>query len=231
MELKNFIQFLVCNRQVTTSERKFAIALYLDRTKELEGDVTEFGCFRGSSSVFMKAIIDSLCPEKKLHCYDHWQGLTNLHEFDEEITDSPIFDWVEPTPFKEGDLKWDIDKFIDMFQSRNMELPEIHNKNILDLVEEDLPDKISFSFIDVDLYKATKFSMENTWERLVDDGIIMMDDYAFWKCPGAKRAVIEFAEERGIEINEEEAKKPNGPFAVGLDRRVIITGTALAIRK
>lgn len=48
----------------------------------------------------------------------------------------------------------------------------------------------SFSFvhIDVDLYRPTLDSLEFFYPRLVPGGVIVLDDYGFVTCPGARKA-------------------------------------------
>jgi O-methyltransferase len=52
-----------------------------------------------------------------------------------------------------------------------------------------------FVHIDVDVYPATSFCMRFFAPRLADGAVIVVDDYGFVTCPGAKRAVDEFVDE------------------------------------
>jgi O-methyltransferase len=47
--------------------------------------------------------------------------------------------------------------------------------------------------IDVDVYPPTRFCLERLAPRVVAGGMIVVDDYGFKTCPGAKKAVDEFA--------------------------------------
>ena len=47
--------------------------------------------------------------------------------------------------------------------------------------------------IDVDVYPPTKFCLERFAPRVVVGGIVVVDDYGFKTCPGARQAVDEFA--------------------------------------
>lgn len=49
--------------------------------------------------------------------------------------------------------------------------------------------------IDVDVYPATDFCLRFFAPRLADGGVIVVDDYGFLTCPGAKRAVDDFIAE------------------------------------
>ena len=52
--------------------------------------------------------------------------------------------------------------------------------------------KFSFVHIDVDLYQPTRDSLEFFFPRLVEGGMIVVDDYGMTQFPGCKKAVDEF---------------------------------------
>jgi predicted O-methyltransferase YrrM len=51
----------------------------------------------------------------------------------------------------------------------------------------------AFAHIDVDVYAVTGHALEFVARHLVVGGSIVVDDYGFTTCPGAKKAVDEFA--------------------------------------
>jgi hypothetical protein len=53
-----------------------------------------------------------------------------------------------------------------------------------------LPKKISILRLDTDFYESTKIELEVLFPRLVKGGVLIIDDYGFWK--GAKKAVDEY---------------------------------------
>ena len=62
--------------------------------------------------------------------------------------------------------------------------PIIH-KHMYDL-------KYSFVHIDVDLYQPTLDCLEFFYKRMVPVGVLVLDDYKHYSCPGVERAVVEF---------------------------------------
>lgn len=52
--------------------------------------------------------------------------------------------------------------------------------------------KFSFVHIDVDLYESTFSCLMFFYDKMVKDGIIVIDDYEMISCPGVKKAVDEF---------------------------------------
>ena len=58
-----------------------------------------------------------------------------------------------------------------------------------------LPEKVSFAYIDLDFYKPTYITLEFLDKIIESDGIIVVDDYNFFST-GVKKAVDEFVEKR-----------------------------------
>ena len=56
--------------------------------------------------------------------------------------------------------------------------------------KQKLPKKISILRLDTDFYESTKIELEVLFPRLVKGGVLIIDDYGFWK--GAKKAVDEY---------------------------------------
>jgi hypothetical protein len=54
--------------------------------------------------------------------------------------------------------------------------------------------EIGLLHIDVDVYAPTKFCLDHFGTKMWSRGSIVVDDYGFTTCPGAKRAVDEFCQ-------------------------------------
>ena len=46
--------------------------------------------------------------------------------------------------------------------------------------------------LDVDVYTPIKFVLDALWPRIAPHGFILVDDYGFTTCKGAKKAVDDF---------------------------------------
>jgi O-methyltransferase len=57
-------------------------------------------------------------------------------------------------------------------------------------------EQIAFAHVDVDIYQSVLDCCEYITPRLSEKGIIVFDDYGFSSCPGAKKAVDEYYEDR-----------------------------------
>jgi hypothetical protein len=60
--------------------------------------------------------------------------------------------------------------------------------------------RFSLIHIDVDVYEPTKYILENTWDKIVKGGILILDDYG--TVEGETRAVDEFFQDKGISIQK-----------------------------
>ncbi|MGI9111671.1 MAG: TylF/MycF/NovP-related O-methyltransferase [Gaiellaceae bacterium] len=58
-------------------------------------------------------------------------------------------------------------------------------------------ERFGFVHVDVDVYGATSFCLRFFAPRLAPGAVIVVDDYGFVTCPGAKQAVDEFITENG----------------------------------
>ncbi|MCT7989219.1 TylF/MycF/NovP-related O-methyltransferase [Laspinema olomoucense] len=58
---------------------------------------------------------------------------------------------------------------------------------------------ISLLHMDGDWYESTKSILDNLYDRVVNEGIIQVDDYGHW--PGCRQAIDEFENEREIKFN------------------------------
>jgi hypothetical protein len=57
-------------------------------------------------------------------------------------------------------------------------------------VPDQAPERIALLRLDTDWYESTRHELEHLYERLVPDGILIIDDYESWQ--GAKQATDDF---------------------------------------
>jgi hypothetical protein len=57
--------------------------------------------------------------------------------------------------------------------------------------------QIAVLHIDGDWYESVKVCLESLYDKVVPDGVIQLDDFGYWQ--GARKAVDEFFEQRGIQ--------------------------------
>lgn len=161
------------------SEREVQVVLReLARTSDVAGDVVEFGCYVGTTSVYLARALQT--TRKKLYLYDSFAGLPNKRS--EDI--SPAGE-----QFKTGELLATKKELIRNLKQANVPMPVITKGWFSDVTHDQVPLEISFAFLDGDYYDSILDPLRLIWSRLSPGAIIVIDDYANEALPGAAKAV------------------------------------------
>lgn len=157
----------------------------LKQTLALSGDVVEFGCYTGDTSVELARVLKNY-PEKWLWLYDSFAGLPAKSPHD-------IVNLPANRAFKPGALRASPTTVRAKFKKYHLPEPLIKAAWFADLDPvSDLPAQISFALLDGDFYDSIKTSLNLVFLRLVPGGIIVVHDYHNPSLPGSARAVKEF---------------------------------------
>lgn len=148
-----------------------------------DGDVVEFGCYVGTTSLFIQRILTRYNSNKAFHVFDSFSGLPPKTAPDL----SPAGE-----QFKTGELLATKQQFIANFKKAGLPLPVIHKAWFSDLSANDVPASIGFAFLDGDYYKSVKDSFRLITPCLISQAVIIVDDYANEALPGAAKAVDEW---------------------------------------
>lgn len=161
----------------------------LHKTLEISGDVVEFGCYEGDTSILLAGELrDS--PDKWLYLYDSFEGLPA-----KTAEDNSADGWR----FKEGELKSSPDTVRHKFKKYALPDPVIVKGWFNELSDSDLPSQISFALLDGDFYESIKTSLALVAPRINTGGVIVIHDYRNAKLPGSGKAVNEFLAEHSDE--------------------------------
>lgn len=165
-------------------EREVAVVLReLDRVLKanVPGDVVEFGCYVGTTSVHLAQRLNG--GDRELWLYDSFEGLPPKTVQD-----------ISPAgeQFKTGELLATKKQLIRNLIQAHVPMPHITKGWFSDLSATDIPKKIAFAFLDGDYYRSIKDPLKLIWPRLSPGAIIVVDDYANEALPGAAKAVHEW---------------------------------------
>jgi len=155
----------------------------------VEGDVVEFGTYIGEAAKMLMRTITLSKSNKKLYCYDSFEGLPSLSK------------WEENTGWKSGTLKTTMDVLIKNFEVNDLPIPIIHKNFFCDIPENKIPEKISFAFLDGDFYVSILDSLEKIYDRISDGGYIFFHDYKRPDLPGVDAAIKDFLKSRNLDYN------------------------------
>lgn len=148
---------------------------------QVSGDVTEFGCYVGTTSVHLAERVKD--TGRTLWLYDSFEGLPPKTSEDS----SPAGE-----QFVTGELLATKKQLITNLKQARVPMPKITKGWFSDLTDSQVPPRVAFAFLDGDYYHSVKDPLKLIWPRLSPGSIVVVDDYANEALPGAARAVDEW---------------------------------------
>ncbi|MEJ0073823.1 MAG: TylF/MycF/NovP-related O-methyltransferase [Candidatus Saccharibacteria bacterium] len=153
------------------------------------GAAVEFGCYIGTTSLFIRRLLDARGDNREFHAYDSFEGLPPKTTEDESRAGDQ---------FQAGELAVSKKDFLRQFQKAGLKPPVTHKGWFKDLTQADVPDRIAFAFLDGDFYESIRDSLKLVRPRLEHGSTLIIDDYAREALPGAGKAVRELIYGRAI---------------------------------
>ena len=144
------------------------------------GNIVEFGCYVGTTSLFIRRLLDAYDFAGEFHVYDSFMGLPEKTQLDTSAAGEQ---------FKAGELLAPRKTFIQNFKKTGLKIPTIHKGWFADFTPEDVPEDIIFAFFDGDFYESIVDSFRVCENKFHKKATIVVDDYANEALPGAARAV------------------------------------------
>ncbi|MDQ1255618.1 MAG: O-methyltransferase [Candidatus Hydrogenedentes bacterium] len=184
---------------------------YLRKSFDVAGDVCEFGVAAGATSALIAN--EMRATDKKLWLFDSFQGLPKPTAKDRLLDD--ILELGSMDRY-EGAMSFDRThvegrlREIDFPESRTVIVPGFIEDT---LGKEPVPSRISFSYVDLDLYEPIRLALEFLHGVTTPGGFIMVDDYGFLS-EGAKIAVDEFLHAHASRYEKISSLPFAGPFAI-----------------
>lgn len=158
---------------------------------KVAGDIVEFGCYIGTTSLFVRRLLDAYGSNKAFHAYDSFEGLP---------AKSPQDASAAGIDFQAGELSASRKQLLHEFQKAHIKPPIIHKAWFDELSTKDVPDKIAFAFLDGDFYDSILDSLRLVWPRMQLGGVITVDDYGREALPGVEKAVHDFFQGQPPEV-------------------------------
>ena len=168
---------------------------------QISGCLVECGVWRGGSSMAM-ALALALDKETRrdIHLFDTFSGMTAPQDVDRTQDGTLARDYLARDPGKAGGV-WAVAGLDEV--RRNMQAtgyPHQRIHYVQGAVEDTLPQRapvqpIALLRLDTDWYQSTRHELTHLFPRLVEGGILLLDDYGHWS--GARRAVDEYFADLG----------------------------------
>jgi O-methyltransferase len=187
----------VADITMTSPERVVALRDAVRYVSEngIEGDVVECGVWRGGSMVVVAKTLLSLGNVRDLYLCDTFEGMSAATEHDRAFDGREAGAMLDGAARNEGRGIWciagedDVRKNLGRTGYPGERLYFVRGK-----VEETLPAaapaRIAILRLDTDWYESTRHELEVLYPRLVDGGVLILDDYGYWQ--GARKAVDEY---------------------------------------
>ncbi len=191
---------------MTSPERIFALiqsVKYIVQNN-ICGDIVECGVWRGGSMMAVAQTLARLKDDKRhLYLFDTFEGMTEPTDKDMDFTGNQASRLLENTVKEDETSLWccaSIDSVQSILESVGYDTQKIHL--IKGRVENTLPSKapqnISLLRLDTDWYESTRHELIHLFPRLSLGGVIIIDDYGFWK--GSRLATDEYIDQNNVRI-------------------------------
>ena len=173
--------------QVSKEETEIILEL-VDKCLSFDGDIVEFGCYKGDTSLLISRLLKNRRSDKRFWIYDSFAGLPPKSTEDQSVAGEQ---------FQEGSLFVSKKQVINRFKQAGLKIPIVKKGFFEELNESvDVPEKICFGFLDGDLYQSIKTSLKLCDGKVVPGGIIIVHDYNNPELPGVAKAVDEYKKAR-----------------------------------
>lgn len=178
-------------RLIGTQEAEaWAIIRAMEATRELPGDVCEFGVAQGATSALIAN--ELLETSERLHLFDSFAGLPTPTAKDELLHD--IFNLKTMGAYA-GTMACGADMVLARLATVGFppERAVIHAGFLAETLREcHSPAAVRFAYVDVDLYESTRQALDFLTRAMLPGGVALVDDYGFFSA-GAKTAADEVA--------------------------------------
>lgn len=159
--------------KVYRTEDELAYMRGILQTLKIEGDLAEIGVYLGGSAKVLKEEMS----DRKLHLFDTFEGIMGgqILSYEKEIYQAGLYRaTIQEVKKNLGENK--------IFY---------HIGDILETKDEVKDEKFCFIHIDLDIYIPLKGSLDFFYDRLVENGVLLISNYDNMHL-GVKRAVDEF---------------------------------------
>ena len=186
----------------TSAERIYALihAVRYVSTRVLSGAIVECGVWKGGSmAAVAKTLIQMQDVTRDLYLFDTFEGMTEPTDEDVDYSGkqaSKIL--LEDFGYRCADAP--LEEVKELMYGTGYPRERIHfvQGKIEQTIPLQAPDAISLLRLDTDWYASTKHELVHLFPRVVEAGVIVIDDYGHWE--GSRRACDEYFAEGRIPI-------------------------------
>ena len=166
-------------------------------TNRVPGHFVECGVWQGGSMMAVAKKLDAMNDHtRELWLYDTFSGMTDPSDLDvESHSGRSAMELLAESDINNARGVWAYSLYEDVYANMmKTGYPSEKLRFIKGKVEETLkhhvPDQIALLRLDTDWYESTRAELEILYDKLVMNGVCIIDDYGHWE--GARRAFDEF---------------------------------------
>lgn len=169
------------------------------RLNNIGGDIVECGVWKGGNILGIMEYLHYYNINKNIWLFDTFEGMTEPEENDVDLNNNhaskmlhiPVVLAYSPI----DEVKNNLSK--SEFNKNNLRfIVGDVSKTLLN--KNNVPENISILRLDTDWYKSTKDELTVLYPKLVNNGVLIVDDYGHWK--ESKQAVDEYFDGKNIVI-------------------------------
>ena len=192
---------------MTTPDRVYALiqAVKYIAENDIKGSMVECGAWRGGSMMAAALVLQRHHRRDiDLYLYDTFEGMPPPDSNDVDSRGKAAATQLSEAHRSKDSMIWAYSPIEDVQKNlarTGYDASRLHF--IKGKVEDTLPAQapqgpISLLRLDTDWYASTKHELEHLYPKLVPGGVLILDDYGWWK--GSRQAFDEYAREHDIHI-------------------------------
>jgi hypothetical protein len=187
---------------MTTIERIDALRVTVEylQANSIAGDIVECGVWRGGSMMAVALTLLRLGGNRRLWLYDTFSGMTPPGSEDRDFQGRAAADLLAAEDPETSYIwcKSPLTRVRSAIAETGYPMEQI--EFVVGAVEKTIPlrapESISFLRLDTDWFESTHHELCHLWPRLVNGGVLIIDDYGYWA--GARKAVHQYFSEVGL---------------------------------
>ena len=171
----------------------------------IDGAIVECGTWRGGQAMIAALTLMQVGDTSRdIYLFDTFEGMPPPSDRDTRLDDGMHADQMLELSLGDrtsSENAWCIADQRDVASGMaSTNYPAEHVHLVAGLVEDTIPSeappRIALLRLDTDWYESTRHELEHLWDRVVPNGVVVIDDYDFWA--GSRGAVDEFLAARNV---------------------------------
>ena len=192
---------------MTSTERMYALynATRYILDNNIPGDFVECGVWRGGSAMLVAKMLHTRrITDRKIYLYDTFEGMSAPTSNDLDFRGKDAATLLQQNADQKETSVWCLADLNEV--QHNMGMTGYTKENIIYVqgkVEDTIPatipaQGIALLRLDTDWYESTWHELVHLYPMLIEDGILIIDDYGHWE--GCRKAVDEYFKKENIHM-------------------------------